>query len=41
MKLIDFRKTELKDGFWKNKTDIVSEVSVYNYSINSCILEAL
>lgn len=30
MKLIDFRKTELKDGFWKNKTDIVSEVSVYN-----------
>ena len=30
MKLIDFRKTDLTDGFWKKQVDIVSEVSVYN-----------
>lgn len=30
MNLIDFRKTELTDGFWKNKLDMVGEVSVYN-----------
>lgn len=30
MKLIDFRKTDLTDGFWKKQVDVVSEVSVYN-----------
>ncbi len=30
MQLIDFRKTDLKDGFWRKKTDLVSEVSVFN-----------
>lgn len=30
MQLIDFRKTELTDGFWRTKTDLVSEVSVFN-----------
>ncbi len=30
MQLIDFRKTQLNDGFWRKKTDLVSEVSVYN-----------
>ena len=30
MQLIDFRKTDITDGFWKNKTDIVSDISVYN-----------
>lgn len=30
MKLIDFRKTDFTDGFWKKQVDTVSEVSVYN-----------
>ncbi len=30
MQLIDFRKTDLNDGFWRKKTDLVSEVSVFN-----------
>lgn len=30
MKLIDFRKTDLAEGFWRSKADLVSEVSVYN-----------
>ena len=30
MQLIDFRKTDITDGFWRNKTDLVSEVSVFN-----------
>ena len=30
MQLIDFRKTDITEGFWKNKTDIVSDISVYN-----------
>lgn len=30
MKLIDFRKTDLLNGFWKKQVDTVSEVSVYN-----------
>lgn len=30
MQLIDFRKTDIIDGFWKKKVDLVSEVSVFN-----------
>ncbi len=30
MQLIDFRKTDITDGFWLKKTDLVSEVSVFN-----------
>lgn len=30
MNLIDFRKTELANGFWKKQVDTVSEVSVFN-----------
>ncbi len=30
MQLIDFRKTDITDGFWRKKTDLVSEVSVFN-----------
>lgn len=30
MQLIDFRKTNINDGFWRKKTDLVSEVSVFN-----------
>ena len=30
MQLIDFRKTDITDGFWQKKVDLVSEVSVFN-----------
>ena len=30
MKMIDFRKTDINDGFWRKKTDLVSEVSIFN-----------
>ena len=30
MQLIDFRKTDLNKGFWREKIDLVSEVSVFN-----------
>ena len=30
MKMIDFRKTDINNGFWRKKTDLVSEVSVFN-----------
>ncbi|MBR5233598.1 MAG: glycoside hydrolase family 127 protein [Clostridia bacterium] len=30
MQLVDFRKTDITDGFWQKKVDLVSEVSVFN-----------
>lgn len=30
MKLIDFRKTDINNGFWRRRLDTVSDVSIYN-----------